>query len=248
MVERDGLHERGRRPTGSASGEEEGLVLVAEHQTAGRGRLGREWVTAGPAPRWRSRSCSCPMAPGGAVAVAAAADRGRGRGRRTARHGCRGRAEVAQRRAGRRPQARRDPARAGGARTARPPRSWASGSTATRAREELPVPEATSLALVDRGPGRPLGAAGGAGRGARCGATTSGRRGGDVRAGVPRAVHARPGSRCAWPSRRRGDRRGGGRRRGRSAGGRTADGEERLGAGDVVHVRPEALTGPESVA
>ncbi len=27
------------------SGEEEGLVLVAEHQTAGRGRLGREWVT-----------------------------------------------------------------------------------------------------------------------------------------------------------------------------------------------------------
>jgi BirA family biotin operon repressor/biotin-[acetyl-CoA-carboxylase] ligase len=27
------------------SGEQEGLVLVAEHQTAGRGRLGREWVT-----------------------------------------------------------------------------------------------------------------------------------------------------------------------------------------------------------
>ena len=27
------------------SGEPEGLVLVAEHQTAGRGRLGREWVT-----------------------------------------------------------------------------------------------------------------------------------------------------------------------------------------------------------
>ena len=27
------------------AGEEEGLVLVAEHQTAGRGRLGREWVT-----------------------------------------------------------------------------------------------------------------------------------------------------------------------------------------------------------
>lgn len=29
------------------SGEREGLVLVAEHQTAGRGRLGREWVTPG---------------------------------------------------------------------------------------------------------------------------------------------------------------------------------------------------------
>jgi BirA family biotin operon repressor/biotin-[acetyl-CoA-carboxylase] ligase len=27
------------------SGEDEGLVLAAEHQTAGRGRLGREWVT-----------------------------------------------------------------------------------------------------------------------------------------------------------------------------------------------------------
>ncbi len=27
------------------SGESEGLVLAAEHQTAGRGRLGREWVT-----------------------------------------------------------------------------------------------------------------------------------------------------------------------------------------------------------
>jgi len=27
------------------AGEREGLVLVAEHQTAGRGRLGREWVT-----------------------------------------------------------------------------------------------------------------------------------------------------------------------------------------------------------
>jgi len=27
------------------AGEQEGLVLVAEHQTAGRGRMGREWVT-----------------------------------------------------------------------------------------------------------------------------------------------------------------------------------------------------------
>ena len=41
-------------------GEEEGLVLVAEHQTAGRGRLGREWV----APARSSLTASFLLVPG----------------------------------------------------------------------------------------------------------------------------------------------------------------------------------------
>ena len=42
-------------------GEQEGLVLVAEHQTAGRGRLGREWV----APARSSLTVSFLLVPGG---------------------------------------------------------------------------------------------------------------------------------------------------------------------------------------
>ena len=64
-------------------GEQEGLVLAAEHQTAGRGRMGREWVT----PARSSLTVSFLLVPGdvaaGAVAVAAAADRRRRRLRRT---------------------------------------------------------------------------------------------------------------------------------------------------------------------
>jgi BirA family biotin operon repressor/biotin-[acetyl-CoA-carboxylase] ligase len=41
-------------------GEQEGLVLVAEHQTAGRGRLGREWV----APARTSLTVSFLLVPG----------------------------------------------------------------------------------------------------------------------------------------------------------------------------------------
>lgn len=42
------------------AGEQEGLVLVAEHQTAGRGRLGREWV----APPRTSLTVSFLLVPG----------------------------------------------------------------------------------------------------------------------------------------------------------------------------------------
>lgn len=35
-------------------GEDEGLVVIAEHQTAGRGRLGRTWVSAPRAGLWMS--------------------------------------------------------------------------------------------------------------------------------------------------------------------------------------------------
>ena len=41
-------------------GEQEGLVLVAEHQTAGRGRMGREWV----APARSSLTVSFLLVPG----------------------------------------------------------------------------------------------------------------------------------------------------------------------------------------
>ncbi len=41
-------------------GEQEGLVLVAEHQTAGRGRLGREWI----APAGSSLTVSFLLVPG----------------------------------------------------------------------------------------------------------------------------------------------------------------------------------------
>ncbi len=46
------------------SGEREGLVCVSEHQTAGRGRLGREWVT----PERSSLTASFLLVPDGAPA------------------------------------------------------------------------------------------------------------------------------------------------------------------------------------
>ena len=70
------------------AGAAEGLVLVAETQTAGRGRLGRSW--SGP-PR-AALAFSVLLRPvavaPGRPGLAAAADRGRG-GRRAARRGCR---------------------------------------------------------------------------------------------------------------------------------------------------------------
>ncbi len=63
------------------AGAVEGLVVVTEHQTSGRGRLGR--VLGDPGPRRTDLLGPGPPASGarGALAVAAAADRGRG-GRR----------------------------------------------------------------------------------------------------------------------------------------------------------------------
>ena len=114
------------------AGEGEGLVLVAEHQTAGRGRLGREWV----APARSSLTVSFLLVPdgrpAGALALAAAADRGRRRGRRTPGHGRRGRPEVAQRRARRTATSSAGSCSSGSSTAGRPRPSSASASTAPR--------------------------------------------------------------------------------------------------------------------
>ena len=237
------LHAGGlERGAGLDDGEPAGLVVVAEHQTAGRGRLDRVWVTPPRAALTFSLLVAPDRVPVRAVAVAAAADRA-GRGRRgTARRRRRAGAEVAQRRARRRAQGRRHPRRAGGApgrcggrRRGRPqrvldPRRAARSTTAT------------SLALAGGGLARPVRPAGrgarppsptgttpgSAPRGAGCGrrtreaCSTLGRDG----AGGP----ARRGA-AARPGRRR-------RRGGPAAGRRRAARVHALGAGDVVHVRP----------
>ena len=112
VVDGDPLHQRRWSPSAPATGAAEGLVVVAEHQTAGRGRLDRTWETPARAALTFSvllrpdrarpatgRGCRC--SPGTPSRGARCADRPELA------------AQVAQRRAGRRPQGRRHPGRAG---------------------------------------------------------------------------------------------------------------------------------------
>ncbi len=219
-------------------GEPEGLVLVAEHQTAGRGRLGREWVTPGPHLADGVVPAGARRGAGRALAVAAAADR------------CR-RGRAVRRVAGVRADLKwpndvlADGLKLGGILLERVEHAGAAaavvgiGVNCAQSSEELPVPEATSLALVA---GQPVDRAAllGALLVELAGRYDEWRSGGDLR-GAYLELCGTPGQdvRVAVP---------GGEVVGRAVdvdtGGRlvvrTEAGEQRLGAGDVVHVRPEA--------
>ena len=93
-------------------GEPEGVVLAAEEQTAGRGRMGRTWIS----PPYAALTFSLLLRPGGAARPARLAPAAHRRGRRRGGHRGdrrRNQAEVAQRRPGRRGQARGHPGRGG---------------------------------------------------------------------------------------------------------------------------------------
>jgi BirA family biotin operon repressor/biotin-[acetyl-CoA-carboxylase] ligase len=219
------------------SGEQEGLVVVAEHQTAGRGRLGREWLT----PARSSLTVSFLLVPEGApaerwpwlplltgVAAAAAVRRVTG-------------VEVALKWPN---DVLADDHKLGGILLERVEHDDAAaaivgiGINCHQSTDELPVPEATSLAIVTGGPvdrsalltalveeletryddwaeGTDL-------RSAYLELCTT--PGQQVKVAVPggevagEAVDVDESGRLVV---------------------RTSDGEERLGAGDVVYVRPE---------
>ena len=112
------------------------VLLVAERQTAGRGRLGRPWQSAQDAgePRSLTFSLGLPLAPARLVRPVAGGRRQRGRKPRPLRRGRPG-AQVAQRPVGRRPQARRHPDRDRPAPAAMQPSAiWSSASASTSAR------------------------------------------------------------------------------------------------------------------
>jgi BirA family biotin operon repressor/biotin-[acetyl-CoA-carboxylase] ligase len=219
------------------SGEGAGLVLAAEHQTAGRGRLGREWVTQPrssvtvsfllvpegvPAERWPW----LPLLTG--VAAAAAVRRTTG-----VEVGLKWPNDVLA-----------EDHKLGGILLERVEHDGASaavvgiGINCHQTDDELPVPEATSLAIVTGGP---------VDRSALLGALVeelearydAWASGGDLRAAYLEL--------CTTPGQQVKVAVPGGEVVGEAvdvdeAGRlvvRTADGEERLGAGDVVYVRPE---------
>ena len=183
------------RPTPTSpprhAGRAAGLVLVADHQTAGRGRLG---PPVGDAPgasltvssarpgRRRARWPWLPLLPGSPPRT------------RTRAWPTRGRLEVAQRRAlgpgGQ--QALRHPAGAGRAAGATPLAVLGIGLNVGQARGELPVPDATSLASPARD-GRPDRAARCAARGAGPGCRLGGRGGPRWRRGAYLALVRHPG-------------------------------------------------------
>jgi BirA family biotin operon repressor/biotin-[acetyl-CoA-carboxylase] ligase len=219
------------------SGATEGLVLVADHQTKGRGRLGREWVTS---PR-SSLIVSFLLVPDGlaperwpwlplltGIATAEAVRRVTG-----VRVDLKWPNDVLV-----------DERKVGGILVERVDEGGRAGAVVgiginvSQSREELPVPEASSLALVADSP---------VDRSELLHALTDeiGRRYDDLVAGadlrepyLARCVTIGQQVRVAVP---------GGEVIGEATAidedGRlvvhTADGEEHLGAGDVVHVRPQ---------
>jgi BirA family transcriptional regulator, biotin operon repressor / biotin---[acetyl-CoA-carboxylase] ligase len=219
------------------SGEGEGLVVAAEHQTAGRGRLGREWVT----PARSSLTVSFLLVPEGApaerwpwlplltgVAAAAAVRRVTG-------------VEVALKWPN---DVLADDHKLGGILLERVEHEGTAaaivgiGINCHQSSDELPVPEATSLAIVTGGP---------VDRSALLTALVeeletrydAWAEGADLRSAYLEL--------CTTPGQQVKVAVPGGEVAGEAVDVdesgrlvvRTSDGEERLGAGDVVYVRPE---------
>ncbi|WP_445257131.1 biotin--[acetyl-CoA-carboxylase] ligase [Nocardioides aurantiacus] len=228
-----------------AAGEDDGLVLVAEHQSAGRGRLGREWVSPArssltvsfllvpPAGVRPERWGWLPLATG--LAAAAAVRRSAG-------------VEVALKWPN--DVLAEDGRKLGGILLERVERDGAPaavigiGLNCTQAQDELPVPEATSLALA--GAAGAAGAVGEVDRAALLGALVE-----ELDGRLARWVEGedlRPAyvARCTTLGRQVRVTVPGGEVLGEAvdvdADGqlvvRTDAGEQHLGAGDVVHVRP----------
>ncbi len=107
-----GRRDRRRRSGCSRRTPAHGAVALAEHQTEGRGRLGRTWVDS-------ALMFSVALYPAAAGRALARADAGRGPGRRRRRSGRRRDDQAPERRAGRRAQGRRHPCRGGRAGRAR---------------------------------------------------------------------------------------------------------------------------------
>ncbi len=225
-----------------AAGEDDGLVLVAEHQSAGRGRLGREWVSPArssltvsfllvpPAGVRPERWGWLPLATG--LAAAAAVRRSAG-------------VEVALKWPN--DVLAEDGRKLGGIllerveRDGTPAAVIGIGLNCTQTQDELPVPEATSLALAGA-----AGATGEVDRAALLGALVE-----ELDAQLGRWAEGedlRPAyvARCTTLGRQVRVTVPGGEVLGEAvdvdAEGqlvvRTGAGEQHLGAGDVVHVRP----------